>query len=167
MSDSILRRLLTNAIRRVAVHASGGRLWQFAGYVGEVFTGVEVFHGIGFKSRPAGDGGEAILLKVQANPDLPVAIALRDVDAEKAFEAARGEMAAGETAIFTGSGAYVVIDKNGNVNVVPSATGSVNLGQAALALTQGVVQGEGIDPFTQKTQFVLGNASPFVKARKV
>jgi phage gp45-like len=164
--DSRLLRTLSNALRRVAVHASGGRLWQLAGFVGEVFTDVPVFHGVGYKARPAGDA-EAVLLKIQANPDLPVVIALRDVDAEAAFESARGELAAGETAIFTGSGAYVVIDRLGNVNVVPSATGTVNLGAETLLPTQGVVNGEAIDTFTQKTQFLIGNASPFVKARKV
>lgn len=42
----------------------------------------------------------------------------------------------------------------------------VNLGEDDLGNTQGVVNGEGVDPFTGKTYWLLGNASGVVKAKK-
>ena len=56
----------------------------------------------------------------------------------------------------------------GNVNITVAAGAQINLGGDSLTVPiHGVVQGEGIDPFTGLTQAALGNASLVVAAKRL
>lgn len=77
------RASVTTMARRMVVTLSSRALWQLAGYrapdVSEVLSGVEVFAGIGFHSRPPSSGKpEAIVIMLGADATTPVVVAVRD-----------------------------------------------------------------------------------------
>lgn len=74
----------------------------------------------------------------------------------------------GEVAVVAKSGSTITMDNFGDV-VINAAEGAfVQLGDGSVPLdpTMGVVNGLAVDPFTGSTQFVLGNASTTVWAKK-
>lgn len=65
------------------------------------------------------------------------------------------------------SGGNASIEVTGGDAVVAASGGFVKLGDdTVIPPLQGVVNGQGIDPFTGMTYFALGNASNFVAAKK-
>lgn len=66
----------------------------------------------------------------------------------------------------TGGGkVHVKVEGAGDV-VIEVDTGKIHLGASGLLVTDGVVHGTGIDPFTGVTYSVLGNTSGVVRAKK-
>lgn len=160
-----------NMLRRMSIGSASALEWVLEGYEdadqNREIESAEVFGVAGFASRPAdNDRAEAIVGYLGGDPTAPVLLATRDADAVKAFEAAAGELGKGETAIFTSSGAHVHIDAAGNVHVIPSATGTVNLGARTLTPLDGAVNGQAVDIFTGQTQFALQNASGTTRVKK-
>lgn len=98
-----------NLIRRMAITASNGGLWQLMGPNDEVMADVEVFQGVGFASRPEADSdsAEAIVVKVGGKLNHPVIVATRDEDV-------RVDVAEDETAIFN-SVSIVHVRANGEI----------------------------------------------------
>jgi len=147
---------LRGLVRRMLVSlTSAGGLWQLLGKEDgdgnrERASDVEAFQQIGFLSRPAaGSRAEGVVVKVGGESGHPVVIASRD----RAIEIAIGE---DETVIFNSTGTLVKI----------TAGGRVELGEAGLGTTDGVVHGTGIDPWTGATYTALGNTSDMVRAKK-
>jgi hypothetical protein len=63
--------------------------------------------------------------------------------------------------------AVVYIRASGDIEVLPKTGAKVYLGASPLvALTDGVVVAQGVDPFTGTTYGILGNASAVVMAKK-
>lgn len=66
-----------------------------------------------------------------------------------------------------GQNLRIYVSKGAKVAIVAEDLSTVQLGaEDLLPVLNGVVQGEGIDPFTGMTQAVLGNASQVVLAKK-
>ena len=66
-----------------------------------------------------------------------------------------------------GQNLKIIVTGGGNVNISVETGGQLRLGDDSLqAPLQGVVQGEGIDPFTGLAYAVLGSASLSVSAKK-
>ena len=165
---------IMNLLRRMTVVGTGLAEWDVEGFNDGENTeadSAEVFGGIGFASRPSnGANAEVIVGHLGGDSNHPVILATRDLDSALNFEQVAGSLLAGETAIFTPSGAYVKIDALGNIDVVPSGAGFVRMGANPALLVpplNGVLSGESIDPFTGKPHAVLGNASVKVLARKL
>lgn len=68
--------------------------------------------------------------------------------------------------VVEGTGKFAVETGTGGAHIAVPAGANVNLGSEALAPTDGVVHGTGIDPFTGSTYFTLGSSSLTVRARK-
>jgi len=100
-----------NAIRRMAVLASVDGAWQLLGPNEERSADVEVFHNIGFASRPesGSETAEVILVHVHGASGHPVVVASRD-------EATRVDLDEDETAIFT-AGAIVKIKADDTIEI--------------------------------------------------
>jgi len=100
-------------IRRLAVKLTGV-LWQLLGYEDadgnrETFDKTEVFHNIGFTSRPRAGFGEAVVVNVGGESNHPVVIASRDQSIVVTIEE-------DETVIHNStSGAIVRLTKTGQV----------------------------------------------------
>lgn len=158
-----------NTIRRMSARSTGVLSWVVRGfYDGTNFEEpeVEIFQPGGFASRPTADAKAEVIVSYLGKGDTAVGIATRDATAAKAAVDDLGE---GETAIFTESGARVKIDASGNIEVTPSASGTVKIGaspETMTALIDGVLNGSSVDVFTGKTHGALGNASSKVLAKK-
>lgn len=103
---------LATMIRRLAVAASPGGLWQVvAGGDESPLTDVPLFQGVGISARPSADSGgaEAIVVKVGGDQRHPVIVATRD-------ESVRLDVEEDETAIYN-SGSVVLIKADGTVEV--------------------------------------------------
>lgn len=118
-------RDLLGLVSRVVFGASEGGQWEALGYEtddDEQGGLADVFQGAGIYARPT-SGGEGVVVQVGGAANHPVVAAVRDETARQAFVAAFGrDLAAGETAIFSGAGnAYVVLTASGDVQIeVPS-----------------------------------------------
>lgn len=162
---------LFNLLRRMAVRSTGLLNWKLRGfYDGEnnEDIDVEVFQPGGFASRPTSTAkAETIVAMLGGKGSAAVAIATRDATAANA---AASDLAAGETTIFTESGARVKIDASGNIEVTPSSSGTVKIGtnpSTMVSLVDGALNASAVDPFTGKTHGVLGNGSSKVFLKKV
>lgn len=131
---------LRDLARRLAVSLSGD-MWQLEGYTdpvtgkAEVFEGVEVFQGIGIRSRPRRGAGEVVVLNLGGGAH-PVVVATRDREIEVALDE-------DETAIFN-SNAVVKILKTGEVLVRAKSGAEVIVddgGGAAALATKGDLDG--------------------------
>jgi phage gp45-like len=102
---------LRNLIRRLAISASEGGIWQLLGPDDEVMADVEVFQGIGYASRPesSSTGAEAVVVKIGGKLTHPVVIATRD-------ESTRVDLDEDETAIFN-STAIVKVKADGTIEI--------------------------------------------------
>ncbi len=98
---------LRNLVRRVLVKATG-KLWQLAGYPGEVLSDIPRIAEVGFVSRPRAGKGEAIVLKV-GEKGHRVIIATRDGEIELDIDE-------DETAIFN-SQVRVICKNDGTVHI--------------------------------------------------
>jgi phage gp45-like len=109
-------RRLAGMARRFVVTLSTKAIWQLKGHTlpnGVIETRqAEVFSGIGFYSRPA-DGGkpEAFAIFTGDGGGNPVVVATRD---EATRAASVGDLAAGETAIYTDK-AVVIVKADGSI----------------------------------------------------
>lgn len=73
----------------------------------------------------------------------------------------------GEYTITHKSGSYVKLLDDGSIEVVPADLKQIRLGDANLdLLTDGLVHGTGVDPYTGATYAVLGNTSKVVLGKK-
>jgi len=101
-------------IRRMAISATEGGLWQLLGPkdeagAAEVAADVEVFQGIGYASRPQDGKGEVVVVKIGGALTHPVVIATRD-------ESIRVDLDEDETAVFNGS-SIVKVKADGTIEI--------------------------------------------------
>lgn len=110
------RGMVKSAIRRAAVLATEGGLWQTEGFSGEQEDEVEVFGIGGVYSRPESDDAEVVIAKIGGGTANGVIIATRDETARQALTQAK-DLAAGETIVFNQAGGYVKIFADGAVEI--------------------------------------------------
>jgi len=129
-------------------------------YLGATTDGVEVAEPFGLAAKVRA-GAEAVIAQIAGVADHPIVLAwfdrrYRPVDLE-----------VDEVCLYDANGHRVRLRCD---RVRIEASDLVELGTngaVPLGANTGVVQGEGIDPFTGATYFALGSASAIVKARKV
>jgi phage baseplate assembly protein V len=93
---------------------------------GEVRDGVEHFEAYGFTSRPH-PGAEGVFLSITGNRDHGALVCVGD----RRYRLKA--LADGEVAMYTDEGTQIVLKKGGDVQIVPSGAGLVNLGAAVAA----------------------------------
>lgn len=110
-------------VRRMAVTLTNSAIWQVAGHVlldkTRETRKAEVFGGIGIYARPPATGGtpEAIVV-FPGGPEQAIIAATRDEATRRAVFKLAGEIADGETAIYSVATAAVIILKaNGTVEI--------------------------------------------------
>jgi len=156
--------MVTKAVVQLSDSDKRMQTVQVSEHAGEVGDDLEHYEAYGFTSRPLdpetdGRGAEALVVDVGDTTDHQVAILVGD----RRYRLTA--LAKGEVAIYDDQGAYVRLSRTG-IRIVPAAGHVVELGATGLAATAGVVQGEGIDPFTGMTYAALNNASSIVRAKK-
>lgn len=166
-------RAIANLIRALPATATAIAAWTLRGFSDgdntESIDDVPIYQGVGFAARPKSGHGEAVLAHLGGESNSPIVIATRDRFAAAQFEQVAGQLGEGETAVFTEAGAYIKLDAQGNVVVVPAATGTVKVGRAPdllLPVLQGVMTGESVDVITGVPHGTIGNASAVVMAQK-
>lgn len=116
-------RTIRGMVRRFVVTLTSGLRWQALGIRsptgGDEVVQLETFPGIGFYARPASSGKpEAIAVAISGAAKARVIIASRDADAQATAEAALadGELAEGETLVYTPTG-VIHMRANGTVEI--------------------------------------------------
>ncbi len=134
------------------------QLLQVGVLAGEDGDDAEHHQSYGFSSVPLA-GAEAVLVYPNGDRSHPLAIAVSD----RRYRPAGG--APGEVTVYNNAGAKVTLRANGDIELQPGPLGKV-IAAGANPVTEGVVVGTGIDPFTGLTYTALGNASIKVFAKK-
>ena len=115
-------------IRRVFFTKTEGKEWTANGGVDyddetEIFEKVPVYEGIGTYARPI-EKGDAILVHVGAAEQRPVVIANRDTIGRDAYVDTFGEIAAGEVAIYPGTGDRRILIKTDGTICIEDDSGT-------------------------------------------
>lgn len=122
---------------------------QLGVLLGEDVDDVERFQEYGLTSVPHA-GAEGVVIFPMGDRSHGLLVAVDD----RRYRPTGGE--AGEVFLYTDEGVMVKLGR-GSI---------VELGGEGLTATEGVLNGQAIDPFTGQTHFALGNASTKVKAKK-
>lgn len=149
-ATSPLLRVMRGMVRRFTVSTSRLPIWRLLGVRGadgdDEVVSAEVFSGVGFAARPAAAGTPEVIAVTVGGSKAVVVVASRDEKTLAGIRATMGELAAGDTLVYS-SAAIVHVRANGTVEVrTPAGTAGALARQQNLEALRAAIQNAVISP---------------------